>query len=167
MKLRLLIAILITLGIPALAPAQETSTLGLAERRALKEYQEKVFPEQLKAVQTAAGFEVPVEVQWEAIAQPGQADNYMDEGYFTNIYFQPLAMAFTEITKDDMGKQALAAKLKQIVLTYDDETAPVSNYPTGVSFEEGVLKINFRPYSNVADTKDRADAIRSVIEPKL
>jgi hypothetical protein len=141
--------------------------LGLAERRAVKEYQEKVFPDLLKEIQKSAGFEVPVEVKWEVIAKPGESANYLTEDYWTNIFFKPLSTALADITKDDMGKEALKSKLKQIIVTFDEATAPASNYANGITFEAGVLTINFRPYSNAADVKQRVDALRAVIEPKL
>ncbi len=166
-KMKTLITSLFIATLTITAFAEDKSALGLAERRALSDYQEKVYPELLKEVHAAAGFEVPLDVKWEAIARVGEADKYMDEGYWTKIFFKPLAGALSGISQDDMGKEALKAKLKQIVITFDEATAPASNYPNGVTFDGGILTINFTPYSNVDDVQPRIEAIRSVMEPKL
>ena len=121
----------------------------------------------LKAINAAAKFELPVEVQWAAIAQKDQGASYLEDDYFTNIYFVPLANALKQITSDAMGAEALKAKLKRVVITYEAATAPASNYPNGVSFEGGTLKINFAPFSNAADTQERAKAIAAGLEAKL
>jgi len=155
------------LGLASVSFAQDSHSLGLAERRAIKEYQEKTFPGLQAQITQAAGFEVPVEVQWDAIAQPGDADKYASDDYFTNIYFTPLVDALKKITADDMGKQALKSKLKKVVITYNKGTAPASNYATGINFDSGTLTINFEPYSNAGDVTARADAIQKLLESKL
>ena len=66
-----------------------------------------------------------------------------------------------------MGKQALAAELKKIVVHYDEATAPGSAYANGVSFAEGVLTLNFVPYNNVDDVDARAAAIQKALEAGL
>jgi hypothetical protein len=141
--------------------------LGLPERRALKQYQETKYPELLAAIQTAAKFPVEVDVQWEAIALPDKGANYMSDEFWTDIFFVPLADALKAITVDDMGATAAKEKLKKVVITFDADTAPASNYPTGVKFEEGVLTINFHPYSNSAEVAARTKAIQSALEAGL
>ncbi len=153
-------------GLVAVAPAQE-GKLGLAERRAIKTYQDNTYPGLKKSIDAVAGFDVPVEVNWDAVAIPGQASNYNEEDYLTNVFFKPLTAALKSVTADQMGKDALKSKLKKIVFTYDEATAPASNYPNGVKFEGGTLTINFRPHTNAGDVKDRADAIQKVLEAKL
>ena len=110
---------------------------------------------------------MPLDVRWGAIAQKDQADNYMQDDYFTNVYFVPLADALKQITSDAMGADALKAKLKKVVITYDESTAPASNYPNGVKFEDGTLTINFMPFSNSGDVEPRTKAIASGLESKL
>ena len=166
MKLTAIVSALV-LGITSIAVlADEAPKLGLAERRALKEYQEKTYPDLLKEIQTAAGFEVPVEVPWEKIALPGKADLYQQPIFWTDIYFKPLAQAFAEITKDEMGKAALKEKLKSIVIVFDDD-APVSDHAAGMKFDDGVLTIDAAPYVNGQDLNQRAEAIVKTLEPKL
>ena len=155
------------LGLASVSFAQDSHSLGLAERRAIKEYQEKTFPGLQAQITQAAGFEVPLEVQWDAIAQPGEAEKYASEDYFTNIYFTPLVDALRKITADDMGKQALKSNLKKVVITYNKGTAPASNYANGINFDSGTLTINFQPYANAGDIAARADAIQKLLESKL
>lgn len=148
-----------------LALAQET--IGLAERRAIAAYKQDQYPALEKAIQTAAGFPVPVEVAWDQLTQPGDAKYYSDEGYFGKTIFEPLAEGLREIGKHSMGRDALKQKLKSIRVRYDEKSAPASNYPNGLKFEGGVLDVNWRPYSNVADYKERVAAVVQVLEKGL
>lgn len=150
--------------IAAPAAAQE---LGLAERRAIKNYQDAVYPGIKQQIDAAAGMPVPVEVAWDKIAIPGKAADFAEPGFWTDIYFTPLVNALKSITADDMGKQALAAKLKKIVITHDSATAPASNYDNGVAFKDGTFTINFHPYSNASDVKQRSDAMQKALEKAL
>jgi hypothetical protein len=143
------------------------AALGLAERRALKEYQEKTYPELQKQIHAAAGFEVPIEIAWETIAIVGQAESYNEATYFTDVLFKPLIEAFKDITRDDEGKKALKAGLKKVVIKHDETSAPASNYPNGLKFEAGELSINWTPGVNSGDIKERTAALKSVLEPKL
>lgn len=141
--------------------------LGLAERRAIAAYRESRYPAQEKAIQEAASFPVPVEVAWDQITLPGDAKYYADEGYFEKTIFEPIAAGLKEVGKDKMGREALQAKLKSIRIRFDEKTAPASNYPNGLKFDGGVLDVNWRPFSNVADFKDRVAAVVQVLEKNL
>ena len=66
-----------------------------------------------------------------------------------------------------MGAESLKSKLKKVVVTYDESTAPASNYPNGVKFENGTLTINFMPFSNSGDVEPRSKAIAAGLEAKL
>src|SRR5262245_30715350 len=97
------------------------AALGLGDRRALESYQQTVYPAQLEAIQKAAGFELAVEVQWDAIAKEGDGKNYLDEGYWTKIYFVPLVEALGKVAGDNTGKQAVKDKLKKVVITHKQD----------------------------------------------
>lgn len=142
-------------------------TPGLAERRAIAAYREGRFPAQEKAVQEAAGFPVPVEVAWDQLTIPGDAPYYADPGYFETTIFEPLAAGLRDVTKDQMGRDALREKLKTVRIRYDEKTAPASAYQNGLKFEGGVLDVNWRPFANVADFKDRVEAVIKVLEKNL
>ena len=149
------------------AHAQDVSTLALPERRAVKQYQDTKFPAEQKDIEAAAGFSVPLDVKWGAIAKPGGAENYLQDDYWTNIFFVPLAKALKQVTADEMGAKALKEKLKKIVITYDKDTAPVSVYDKGVTFEGGTLTINFEPFSNSGDIEARVKSIADGLSAKL
>ena len=142
-------------------------TVGLAERRAIAAYRESRYPAQEKAVQEAAGFPVLVEVAWDQLTIPGDAKYYSDPDYFEKTIFEPLAAGLKDVTKDQMGRDALREKLKSVRIRFDEKTAPASNYPNGLKFDGGVLDVNWRPYANVADFKDRVDAVVKVLEKNL
>ena len=150
-----------------LVHAQEAApTLNLSQRRALKEYQETKFPELQKQIQAAAKFDVPLEVQWDNIADHGVAESYKEDAFFTDIYFLPLIDALKKITADSMGADSLKAKLKKIVFTCDKD-AVSGSYDEGVKFKDGTLTIDFSPFTNAGDRKERAQGIGTVLDKVL
>jgi hypothetical protein len=149
------------------AGAQENK-LGLAERRAIKAYQDEKLPALQKSINEAAKMDIELDVKWETIAKPGQAEKYLaDDDYWTNIYFTPLISALKSIAADDMGKEALKKTLKKVVIYHDENTAPASNYANGLKFEQGALIINFTPWTNAVDLPARSEAIQKFLESKL
>ena len=165
MQRRHLLGLVTAMLLPStMALAQQ---LGLAERRAIAGYKQDKWPAIEQAIHKAAGFDVPVEVEWDQLAIPGDASRYADDEYFGKTIFQPLTAALTSITADQMGRDALKAKLQRIHVRFDEKTAPVSNYPNGVSFQGGVLEINWRPFSNTNDVDDRTKALTQVMEKNL
>ena len=161
-----LLATLLLAALPAHA-APDASPLALPERRALQTYQASTFPGLQARIQQAAGFDVPVQVQWEAIAVRGQAASYNEPDYWTNTIFLPIEDALKSIGSDEIGKKALRDTLKGVAVTFDPDTAPASAYERGVTFKDGVLTINFQPFTNVSDRADRVKAIVKVVEAGL
>jgi len=157
-------AIVALAGLPGLAAAQG---LALAERRGIAAFQAEQWPGLEAAIQRAAGFPVPVTVEWEQIARPGQASRYGTPEYFGHTIFDPLVAALTSITRDAMGRDALRAKLTRILIRYDERTRPLSNYPNGLAFENGVLSINWEPGVNVQDRQPRVQALVALLERNL
>ncbi|MDR0701664.1 MAG: hypothetical protein LBF61_04510 [Azoarcus sp.] len=147
----------------ALCAASVQAEPSLAERRAISAYQQNTFPAYQKQIQAAAGFALALDVKWNTIAKPGEAENYGKDEYWTKVYFIPLKNALAAVASDDMGKKALVAKLKSVVITYDD------NGNRGAVFENGVLTLNYQPYANVDETpmKERAKQIQTVLENAL
>ncbi|MBN1208773.1 MAG: hypothetical protein JXB05_28185 [Myxococcaceae bacterium] len=136
--------------------------MGLAERRAAKEFETKRFPQFKKDIDEAAGFEVPVTVHWDTLAKEGESHLY-DESW-PKVYFEPLIAALKAISIDDMGKEALKGGLKKIEIQnrsgayYGDRIA---------SFDGGTLLLDHEPHTNVDDIQDRTDGIRKLLESKL
>jgi hypothetical protein len=136
--------------------------MGLAERRAAKEFETKRFPQFKKDIDEAAGFEVPVVVHWDTLAKEGESHLY-DESW-PKVFFEPLIAALKAITVDDMGKEALKAGLKKIEIQnrsgayYGDRMA---------TFEGGTLLLDHEPHTNVGDVDDRIKGIQKLLESKL
>jgi hypothetical protein len=136
--------------------------MGLAEKRAAKDFETKQFPELKKRVDDAAGFPVELEVAWDTLAVEGESNLYAD--CWPKVYFEPLRDALKAITADDMGKEALKGTLKKITIQNKNGIASES---TWASFTNGELVLDHRPHSNVDYGGRRADALRKVIESKL
>ena len=151
-----------------LAPSSAVfAQVGLAERRAIAAYRQDKWPPIEAAIRKAAGFDVPVDVEWDQLTIPGDASHYADDEYYGKTIFQPLVAALNGITTDQMGRDSLKAKLQRIHVRYDEKTAPASNYANGLSFQNGTLDINWRPYANTADVADRTKALTQILEKNL
>jgi len=144
----------------------DKARLGLAERRALKRYQDEILPEIETRIFDAATFEFPIEIDWESIARPAEADRYAEPDYWTNVFFEPLIESLQSITADEMGTEALTENLKKLVIHCDDQ-APASNYLEGLSLEEGTLAINWRPYTNAHARNERTQVLTKFLESRL
>jgi len=135
--------------------------MGLAERRAADRWKNNDYPDWKTRIDQAVGFDIPVEVAWEQLASEGNPE-YYDE-WFPKVYFQPLTMALSAITIDDMGKEAIRDGLTKIVVKNSGEYSSAS----GFSFSGGVLTINHKPQTNVDYPEERAKAIQKMLEDAL
>ena len=135
--------------------------MGLAERRGIKDFQDKHFVGHKAAVDEAAGFEVPLDVDWESIAAPGYSHMY--DIAFAKVYFQPLVLAFRDICRDEMGRKALAGGLTRVVIKNSDRFYGGDS----VSFEDAVLTVDHKPVTNIDDVQLRAEAIVRLLEERL
>ena len=129
-----------------------------AERRAMQEFQDRVYPDLKRKIDDAAGFAVAMEVNWESLAVPNEADIYHE--FWTKIYFEPLIEAFKSLYADDDGRQALKYSLKKVEILNSGERFDESAY----TFESGLLRIDHK-LSNVDWIQLRVDAIVSLLRP--
>jgi len=136
--------------------------MGIAERRATKEFQDKSLPALLTEIHKYAGFEVPVDISWDQLAKEGVSDRFAEN--WKKVYFQPTIEALKSISRDDMGRDALKSGLKKIVFCnssgrYSAESA--------ISFNSGELTIDHDPDCNVDYIQDRTDYARKEMERSL
>jgi hypothetical protein len=135
--------------------------MGLAERRAAKEFQDKHFPNLQAEIHKIAGFPIPIEVNWDQLAEEGQAHLYKDS--WPDLYFKPVIEAFRQIGRDDMGKEALKGGVKKVEIR---NSKGASSSHNAISFTEGTLQIDHR-LANVGDTSDRTKYIIEIVEKAL
>jgi hypothetical protein len=136
--------------------------MGLAERRASKEFQDTAFAPLKAKIDRAAGFPVTLEVKWDQLAKEDAAHGYADS--WPKIYFNVAIAAFESIGRDQMGKDALKAGLKLVVF---QNTANHYSASSAITFSSGVLTIDHDPYSNVDYEKERTDYTIALLEKGL
>ena len=136
--------------------------MGLAERRATKDFQDNRLPALVAELHKLAGFEVPLEIAWDQLAKADQAGNYGE--FWPKVYFQPLIDALTDVARDDMGKEALKGGLTKIVLA---NTSDYYSPGSAISFTGGVLTIDHDPCCNVDDIGERSRALVKALEQGL
>ena len=135
--------------------------MGLAERRAIKEFQDNILPDLKKKIDTAAGFEVALDVDWDTLAQEDYGHMYNEA--WEKVYFQSLEEALKSICADDMGKEALQESLKSVAFKHTGDHWGLE----GIKFDGGVLTVDHAPITNIDDIKQRADKITEILEKSL
>jgi hypothetical protein len=135
--------------------------MGLAERRSAERFKNEDYPGWKSQIDQAAGFDVPVEVNWDELAVADYASSYAD--FFPQVYFQPLADALSAVGVDEMGKSALREGLSKIVIKNTDAFYSTS----GISFADGVLTFDHKPHANIGDGEERAKGLRQALESGL
>ncbi len=142
--------------------------MNLRERRALKSFQEEVYPTWLEKITGAAKFSVEVELEWEKMSK-NQADEDQDWSHmyaeaWPKVYFEPIVLAFNDITSDDMGQEALKATVKKVSITNSGQNF---SGQAGYSIQGDTLAIDLQPFANQADVGLRHEALRDLLESSL
>jgi len=135
--------------------------MGLSDKRAVKAYQENIYPGIKSKVDNAAGFEVCVEVDWDTLAVDELGHLY--EEAFAKVYFEPLIGAITAICTDDMGKNAMKEGLKKVVISNKTGNYNSQNF----KFEDGALILDHESTTNLDDSEDRKSSIMNLFESNL
>jgi len=136
--------------------------MGMVERRAVAEFQERYYPALLKKVHAAAGYPVTVEVKWDTLALDKEADKY--NTHWPDMYFEPLVAGLGRINKDDMGRAAIKDGIKKIVIQNE---ANNKNPDRWAVLKDGVLTLDHLPFTNVQDRVLRGDKLGLMLEQKL
>ncbi|MGC4056139.1 MAG: hypothetical protein QM757_45620 [Paludibaculum sp.] len=130
--------------------------MGLNERRKIKEMQEVTLPGRVKEIEEICGAPIPYQVDWDSMADDGQALNFVD-----NISCHRLNMALRMICQDDMGKQAVREGLKEVRLKNVKDRESMS-----INFSGGVLEMHCA-YAMGAGGMFSDGEIRQLLEQRL
>ena len=134
----------------------------LAQRRVVQDFETNHFPALKARIDEAAGTSLPVEVNWDSLAEPGEERLYVES--WTQIYFEPLIAALQDLAKDDAGRDAMKAGVKKIVIqnvkgcAYGDCWAALDN---------GVLTLDHKSVENAYDVEGRKKGLVTLLEQNL
>ncbi|HLJ00519.1 MAG TPA: hypothetical protein VKT76_12440 [Bradyrhizobium sp.] len=131
--------------------------MGLAERRAAKEFQDQIYPQWKEKLDAAAGRAIPVEIDWEALQAPDESHLYGEA--WAKVYFEPLVGALRAIASDDLGRDAVRDGLHKIVIRHSGDK--------GIVFVGGALVIDLPPTTNIDDVRERQHDIQLLLERGL
>jgi hypothetical protein len=135
--------------------------MGLAEKRAVKSFQESKLPEIQAQVDAAVGKPVPMDINWEQLALDGYGDRY--ESLWMASCFTPLVKALNEVGVDDMGREALQNSIKSIRILGEYAHALKAD------FSDGVLTLDFRLWNAPTESEQSGFTkdIRETLETNL
>ena len=146
------------------AAAQTTTddkTMGLAERRIVKSFQDGEFQELTKEANEAAGKTLKYEVNWEQLAEEESSHLYADS--WPQIYFEPLIQALKDITADDMGKEAIKEGLETVVIRNQEGCYSPDCW---ANFTNKTLTLDHK-LANVSEVDARAKELQATLENGL
>jgi len=86
--------------------------MGLEEKRLFKQLQEETLPRYQKALDAIVGSPLTYDVDWAGFAGDHDALTHIEERLLTEVQ-----SALQTICRDDLGKEAVRAQLKQIRVT--------------------------------------------------
>jgi hypothetical protein len=135
---------------------KEEPTMGLNERRKIKELQDTTFPGRVKEIEEICGKGIAYEVDWDSLADDAEGLNFID-----NLSCHRLNMALRVICQDDMGKEAVRSGLKLIKLKNVKDKSGMK-----MSFDGGVLEMHCA-YAMKTDGMFGDNAIRELLVAKL
>lgn len=133
--------------------------MGIAERKAAQQFEQTHYPKLLQDLQAAAGFEVPVEVDWASLSVEGFAHLYAEA--WPKVYFLPLAAALRAVGQDAPGRQPLQGTLGRIVIRNTSGNTSPSGF---ARLQDGVLTLDHEPLTNVDQGDERQRAIQQALE---
>lgn len=136
--------------------------MGIAERRATKDFQDRALPGLMEQLHKHAGFPVEVEINWTQLAKEGAAERFLEN--WKKVYFTPVIDALKSVGRDDMGRDALREGLKKISFTNTSDKYSASS---AISFVSGELSIDHDPDCNVDYVGERSDVVRTLLEKGL
>ncbi|MFE9423765.1 hypothetical protein ACFYNO_12485 [Kitasatospora sp. NPDC006697] len=135
--------------------------MGLAERRSVERFKNDDYPGWKSRIDAAAGFDVPIEVDWQELAVPDYADSYAE--YFPQVFFQPLLDALSAVGADEMGRDALREGVTKVIVRNTGEYFSES----GISFTDGVLTFDHKSDTNTHHVEERTKRLQQVLEAGL
>lgn len=136
--------------------------MGLAQKRIITEFKEQEFPKWKSQFDSAAGFDLPIDIKWETLSDDSYDDKNLYFRSFEKVFFRPLLTVIKNICIDDMGRTALREHMKKI--TWDGTTGSSASAST---FDAGHLLIKHKPLSNVDQENERIRSWQKIIEQKL
>ncbi|WP_425147034.1 hypothetical protein [Deinococcus sp.] len=136
--------------------------MGLAERRAVKHFQDELLPGLQRRVNEAAGFELPIEIDWDSLSNGSVSPDYYAESW-QQVYFEPLIAGLRDVARDELGREALQQHLKRVVIQNSDQFYSGSSWS---SFEGGTLRLDHQ-LANVDDVAARTEGLIDTLDKAL
>ncbi|MGI2169269.1 hypothetical protein ACROAE_03570 [Shewanella sp. MF05960] len=136
--------------------------MGLAERRATKEFQDNRLESLKDKIFKDAGFKFEIEVNWSTLEV--ERFSHLYDECWPKVYFQPLAKAFKEMCSEDFAREVIQESLKKVVIQNYSDNHRSDKF---AEFKSGTLTLNHSPITNVDQVDDRAFNIQHVVEKEL
>lgn len=136
--------------------------MGLAERRAAHEFETNTLPGFKARIDESAGFSVPLEINWEQLSPAGESRLFHE--CWPQVYFEPLAQAMKIVGRDKLGKEAIQASLKKVVI---QNTSGIYNTDNWAKFVEGALILDHDPLTNASYIDPRTEALVKALEAAI
>jgi hypothetical protein len=136
--------------------------MGLAEKRMVAAYQKDQLPTWKQKLDGICGYPLAFEVAWDELVKEGWAEAYPKNLDYN--FFQPLERSLQSICADQLGKDALKARIKKVRLASQRSWSSLE-----VKIEEETLILDADPTYNRDEScvDDYTQRITSELEKNL
>ena len=140
--------------------------MGLNERRLFADIKQNLWPSIESDIKAAAGFDVPIEVDWASYEQDPNIGGLASKrdpaamAEFVKTVFGVVPAALHEVGRDEMGKEAIREKLKKVVFGWSENAWYRNNEYK--HFRDGTLT-----YMQTATNLSEFDVYKKVVVDEL
>ncbi len=137
--------------------------MGLAEKRAMNEFQENEWPKMLARMKAAAGYELEIVPMWDTLV-PHEKNAPKYTHYFEQFFVLPIENAFKDFSKDSFTKKAVESGIKKITISNTKGNYFSTGYVT-ITLPE--VNLEWDLWTNVDRLDERTKTIKEAIEKAL
>lgn len=137
--------------------------MGLAEKKAIHDFQTNNWPAMLERIKAAAGYELEVAPQWDTL-MPHEKNAPKYAHFFEQFFVLPIENCFKEFAKEDFTKKAVSEGIKKITLSNTKN----NYYSTGyVTVNGSEVNLEWDLWTNVDRVDERTKTLKTAIEKAL
>ena len=137
--------------------------MGLAEKKAIHDFQTTQWPAMLQRMQTAAGYNLEVVPLWDTLV-PHEKNVAKYAYYFEQFFVLPIENCFKEFAKDSFTKSAVSNGIKKITLSNTKNNYYTTDWAT-VTLPE--VNLEWDLWTNVDRLEERTTTLKTAIEKSL
>lgn len=137
--------------------------MGLAEKKAVHDFQTNEWPKMAERIKAAAGYDLEVVPLWEHLV-PHEKNAPRYAYFFEQIFVIPIENCFKEFAKDNFTKEAVSKGIKKITLS---NTKNIYSETQWLTMNPPEINLEWDIWTNVDRVQGRTESLKKAIEKAL